>query len=188
MSATQKPIQTIDVLVGESRDSHAELVEASLREIGIVKNLYRGRNGMETLALVRDRWTLNKHSMVAPSLIFLDCALPELGGVAVLKSLDSTHDRHSAPVIMMTEAHNIHEAERCECLGCDAYVTKWSVFLGMPSFVRRVRHLADRVVPTTLHCHASSCVYRHSATTLDRRASLDANQIYRCGHQRTGGR
>ena len=78
-----KTIKPIDVLVGEANDGHAELVEASLRESGIVNRLYRGRDGTETLAFARQVRRRGKDASDAVSLMLLDCGLPRVGGVGV---------------------------------------------------------------------------------------------------------
>ena len=68
----RKTIKAIDVIVGEAKDGHAELVEASLRQSGLVNNIYRGRDDAETLALARDAWLGCKDATSVPSLILLD--------------------------------------------------------------------------------------------------------------------
>ncbi len=139
-------IKPIDVLVGEANNGHAELVEAGLRESRLINNLYRGRDGAETFALARDAWAGWKDATDVPSLIFLDWGLPRVGGVGVLRALQRNRRYRRIPVIMMTTAYNRQQAEQCRRLGCAAYVTKWTVFLGLPGFVRRIRFLADRAL------------------------------------------
>lgn len=148
-SEMQKTIKPIDVFVGEASDGHAELVEASLQESGVVKNLYRGRDGTETLAFVRHAWSDCENAPDAPSLILLDCGLPRVGGVSVLRALKSDQLYSWIPVIMVTTASSRRQAEQCRRLGCEAYITKWAVFLGLPGFVRRIRFLADRATCIT---------------------------------------
>ena len=143
----RKTVKPIDVLVGEANDGHAELVETSLRECGIVNNLYRGRNGEETLALARTVWEGCKNLAAPPSLVFLDCGLPEPGAPYALGTLKSDWRYSWIPVIMMSATDDGQQAEQYRHLGCEAYMTKWAVFLGLPGFVSRggsLSHLADR--------------------------------------------
>ncbi len=139
-------IKPIDLFVGEANNGHAELVEAGLRENRLINNLYRGRNDTETLALVRRPSIGYRDTTKAASLILLDCGLPPVGGVGVLRALKRNRRYRWIPVIMMTTAYNPQQAEQCRRLGCEAYVTKWTVFLGLPSFVRRISFLADRTL------------------------------------------
>lgn len=139
-----KILNPIDVIIGEACDGHAELVEVSLEEIGVANRTYRGRNGKETLALIRRACGGGRGETNVAPLVILDCDLPHADGVDVLRALKSD-PRHSwIPVIMMTASYDHRQAEQCRNLGCDAYVAKWTAFLGLPSFVRRVRSLASR--------------------------------------------
>ena len=142
----QKVSNPIDVIVGEGSDGHAELVKASLQEIGIVNNLYRGRDGEETLAVVRHACRRKIDAADVAPLIILDCGLPRVGGVDVLRALKSDRRHSWIPVIMMAAANDRRQAEQCQRLGCAAYVTKWTVFLGLPGLVRRLRFLSGRAI------------------------------------------
>ncbi|UCE58415.1 MAG: response regulator [Phycisphaerales bacterium] len=177
-------IKPIDVLVGEARDGHAELVEASVRGSGIVNNLYRGRNGEETLALVRDAWRGCTDAIDAPSLILLDCGLPRVGGVDVLRVLRNDRRYSWIPIIMMTTAYSRQQAEQCRRLRCEAYLTKWTVFLGLPGFVSKVRVLANRAMRIASRRLSTSQIHGHCPVALDRHSMLDAAQIDRHEQER----
>jgi CheY-like chemotaxis protein len=181
-----KTIKPVDVLIGESNDGHAELVEASLREGGIVNNLYRGRDGAETLALVRATWRGCHDVTSGPSLVLLDCGLPRASGVDVLRTLKSDQRHSWIPVIMMSVADDRQQAELCRHLGCEAYVTKWTVFLGLPGFVRRVRFLANRAIWIASRRLSTGRSHRCCTGTLDLRSPSDIARIYRQKHQRVG--
>jgi CheY-like chemotaxis protein len=160
-------IKPIDVLVGEANDGHAELAEASLQESGIVNNLYRGRDGTETLALARHTWRRRKGATDVPSLILLDCGLPRVGGVGVLRALKSDRRCSRIPVIMMTTANSREEARQCLRLGCEAYVTKWTVFLGLPGFVNSIRTLADKALWIAPHRFVAAGRHGCGPSTID---------------------
>ena len=168
-----KIIKPIDVFVGEANDGHAELVEASLLESSIVNNLYRGRNATEMLALVRQARRECNGVTAVPPIILIDYELPEIGGVGVLRALKSAWRHRWIPVIMMTTTNHRQEAEQCRRLGCDAYVTKWAVFLGLPGFVRRIRFLADRAVWIASRRVSANWSNGYSASTLDLRSIPD---------------
>lgn len=134
----------VDVLLGEANDGHAELAEAGLREQGIVRTLFRSCDGPETLARVRQGWRCGEHSTGVPPLILLDVKLPGLSGMDVLRELKRDRCLCRAPVVMMTTAFDSEQAAQCRGLGCDLYVAKWTVFLGLPGFAGRIRVLAER--------------------------------------------
>ncbi|MHC4696186.1 MAG: response regulator [Planctomycetota bacterium] len=182
----QKTIKPIDVLVGEANDGHAELVEASLWESGMVNSLYRGRDGTETLAFVRHAWRGGKDATDATPLILLDCRLPRVGGAGVLRVLKTDRRYSWIPIIAMTTAYNRQQAEQCRRLGCEAYITKWAVFLGLPGFVRKIRFLAGGSIwgnsrnPVVAGSHACR------AGALARRCTPDATRIYAHRQERIG--
>ncbi len=174
-----KTIKPMDVLVGEANDGHAELVEASLRESGVVNNLYRGRDGAETLALVRDVWRGSKDLTDCSSLVLLDCGLPRVGGAGVLKVLKSDQRYSWIPIIMMTTVYNRQQSEQCRRFGCAAYVTKWTVFLGISGFVSRIRVLADNAIRVASRPLTASRGQGCPTGTLDPRSMSDIERIYR---------
>jgi two-component system response regulator len=171
-------IDAIDVFVGEANDGHAELVEASLQETGIVKNLFRGRDGEEILALVRATWGGYRDSTSTPLLVLLDCGLPSVGALDVLGVLKSNWLTSWLPVIMMTTTDDKRRAEEYRHLGCDAYVTKWAVFLGLPSFVTRVRCLMNKAVRTASCRRVIAHLHGSGASALDVRSVSDAVRFH----------
>ena len=182
----QKMIKPIDVIVGEAIDGHAELMEASLRESGNVNSLYRGRDGLETLALARQAWGGGKDAPDAASLILLDCDLPLMGGVRVLRDFRCDRRFSSVPIIMMTTTYSRQQAEQCRRLGCTDYVTKWAVFLGLRRFVRSLGLLAGE----TMRCASGSLtpegLPEFGAGPLDPGSFFDAAKSYRRRPERRG--
>ena len=134
----------VDVLLGEANDGHAELVEAGLREQGIVGLFCRSYDGPETLARVRQGSSCGKNPIRVPRLILLDVGLPGLSGIDVLRELKCDPCLCRTPVVMMTTRSNSKQAAECRGLGCDLYVAKWTVFLGLHGFARRLRVLVER--------------------------------------------
>jgi len=181
MHRTVKPI---DVFVGEANDGHAELVEASFLESGIVNNLHRGRDGDETFALVRGVWRDCTNVTDTPSLILLDCGLPRIGGIGVLRVLRNDVRYSRIPVVMMTRAYDRQQAEKCRRLGCEAYITKWTVFLGLPGFVRTVRILADKAIRIASHGLSDGRSHGCSSGSFDLRSMSDTARIARHRQER----
>jgi len=137
-------IKPIELFVGDANDGHAELVAASVGEIGVVKNVYRGRSDAEILALAREMERSGKTVTDVSALVFLDEKLPHIDGVGVVRALQRDGRTREIPIVMMTSAYNRQRAEQCRTLGCEAYITKWAVFLGLPPFVVTLKRLAAR--------------------------------------------
>ena len=174
----KKKIKPIHVLVGEANDGHAELVEASLQESGVVNSVSRGRDRTEILALACQAWKGREGATEMPSLILLDCGLPREGGIGVLRSLKRDRRCSWIPVIMMTSSKSRQQSEQFRRLGCEACVTKWAVFLALPDFVRRVRFLADSAVRIASRRKSVGWSHGYCAGTMDRRFIPDATQVY----------
>ncbi len=134
----------VDVILGEANDGHAELAEAGLREQGIVRRFCRRYNGPETLARVRQGSRRGKNPIGVPLLALLDVGLPDLSGIDVLRELKRDRCLCRIPVVMMTTAFNFEQSAECRGLGCDLYVAKWTIFLGLPGFARRIRVVVER--------------------------------------------
>lgn len=175
----QKSSKLIDVFVGEANDGHAELMAASLREVGIVNRLCRGIDGAETLALVHGAWRVCNDVTRVPSVILLDWGLPDEGGAGVLRVLKRDRRYRSIPAIMMTAAYNPQQAEQCRRLGCVAYMTKWTVFLGLPGFVNRLRFLAARGSWIASHRQSAGGSRRCVADSLDLRSLSTPSGTFR---------
>lgn len=182
----QKRSKLIDVFVGESNDGHAELLEASLREAGLVNKPYRGLDAAETLALIRGAQRGFTDVTSHPSLVLLDCGLPRVGGVGVLRALNGDRRYRWIPVIMMTTVYNRQQAEQCRRLGCEAYVTKWTVFLGLPGFVSRIRFLADRAIWIASRRLSAGRSHICGTRTTDLRSVHDVARTHRCRQECIG--
>ena len=174
-----KWIKPIDVFVGEANDGHAELVEASLRESGIVNKFKRGRDGAETLAFMRCAWRACKNVTPVPSLVLLDCGLPKVGALDVLGTLKNDWRYSWMPVVMMTTTDDRRQAEEYRHLGCEAYVTKWAVFLRLPGFVTKVRFLANRAVQIASCRRIIAEIQSCGAGTLDLHSTSDVARTRR---------
>jgi DNA-binding response OmpR family regulator len=103
-------------------------------------------------------------------MILLDCGLPRVGGVDVLRALKRDRRCSWIPIIMMTAAYDSEQVRQCRHLGCEAYITKWAVFLGLPGFVRRVRLHSGRVDAADRRQRTTGKVPEHHTRILDQSA------------------
>jgi len=139
----QEIIKPIDVVIGEANDGHAELAEASVRDIAVVNNIYRVRSCAEAYELLCDLCGDSTAGTDVSLLVLLDCGLPQVGGIGTLMAIKRDPRYSWIPIIVMTAAFNRQHAEQIRHLGGEAYVTKWAVFLGLPSFVELFHSLKD---------------------------------------------
>lgn len=137
---------SIDVILGEANDGHAELEQGSLLESGVVDTLYRGRDGVETLALVRRLQGSVREAAPPGLLILLSADLPGISGLDVLAALKKHPHQSRIPVMMLTSASDPAVERQCRELKCDAYVTKWTMFLGLAGVEKTIRYLCARAL------------------------------------------
>jgi len=91
----------------------ADLVTASLGEAGyVVGCLTDGRRAVETIEIKR------------PSLVMLDCAMPFLPGVEVLRRIRSSRTCFGVPVLMLTSRVNSTDREIALRAGATDYMAK----------------------------------------------------------------
>lgn len=127
------------ILMAEDDDGHAELVEANLRDAGIMNEIIRFRDGEEAL----DFFFGNTSGRAAylpgcAYLLLLDIHMPKVDGVQVLERLKRTPHLRELPVIMLTTTDDPREVKRCYDLGCNSYVAKPVAY---PAFNEALRRL-----------------------------------------------
>jgi len=96
------------------------------------------RNGQEALDMVRAE---------RPHLVFMDMYMPLLGGEDACQRIKADPELRSTPVVMVTQAGEEGDLERCRRAGCDEIVFKpinRSQFL---ETARRFLHLSTRNAP-----------------------------------------
>lgn len=72
-------------------------------------------NGAEALRTVKAR---------RPDLLILDCNMPEVSGVLVLRELRNTLDLCDLPVMMLTGRQSVQDEQLAMFSGADAYIRK----------------------------------------------------------------
>ncbi len=73
------------------------------------------RNGREGMELVRS---------TLPRLILLDIAMPEMGGVSLLRQLKQTAATRDIPIVIVTVHTDAEVQGECKAAGADAFLCK----------------------------------------------------------------
>jgi CheY-like chemotaxis protein len=137
--------QIAETLLVEDNDGHAILIEAGLRESGLVNPVHRVHDGEEALAFVRREGRYAGRAGGHPSLIILDLDLPRIDGFEVLQRLKADSDYRLIPIVVLTTSVDMEDRNRCYELGCSAWFGKWPVFIDFPSFARELASLTRLV-------------------------------------------
>lgn len=72
-------------------------------------------NGTDALRVIRQR---------RPDLVILDCNMPDISGVVVLRKMRDTIELSDTPVLMLTGRQSARDTEIAYFAGADDYMTK----------------------------------------------------------------
>jgi len=101
--------QPIVVLLVEDNDAHAELVQRSLENHRVANKVIHLADGeMAVNYLLQRAPYADPKQHPRPCVVLLDLRLPKVDGLEVLKTIKTTADLHSLPVVILTTS----EAER----------------------------------------------------------------------------
>ena len=72
-------------------------------------------NGRDALRVIKDR---------KPDLVILDCTMPEMGGIMVLREMRKVDALHRIPVLMLTGRRSTQDVELAHFAGANEYMKK----------------------------------------------------------------
>lgn len=116
--------EEITILIAEDDDGHAFLIQNNLADAGILNNIIRFKDGVETLAFLQKKNAQTHRISNRPYLLLLDIRMPRMDGLETLKIIKNDPELMKIPVIMLTTTDNPREIEECYKLGCNCYLTK----------------------------------------------------------------
>jgi two-component system, response regulator len=95
--------KTIDILLIEDNQAHAEIVIRHFESLEQQINLIHASDGQEALDyLYGKEYNSQPNKKKKPQLIFLDLRLPKIDGLEVLKTIKSDEKLKQIPVIVLT--------------------------------------------------------------------------------------
>ena len=92
----------------------------TLKLVGIMLE----RKGFRILASTTGKKGLNLANKESPDLILLDVMIPDLNGYEIARSIRSSPETESIPIIMFTARSQVDDKEEGVEAGADAYITK----------------------------------------------------------------
>ena len=115
---------SVNVLIAEDDDGHAELIQELLIEVGVRNPIQRFRDGQELLDFFNSADPNSTLQAGSSYLVLLDIRMPRLDGVEVLRYMKADERLKRIPVTMLTTTDDPREVEKCYELGCNCYITK----------------------------------------------------------------
>lgn len=117
--------RTLQVMLIEDNDDHAELVAAALEVNNLVGNVIRFADAESGLDyLMGEMKGKKKTTSSLPDLILLDLMLPGMSGMEMLKILKQQPRTKSIPVIVLTTSSLDSKIDKAYELGANSYIAK----------------------------------------------------------------
>ncbi|UCG62391.1 MAG: response regulator [Candidatus Zixiibacteriota bacterium] len=117
--------RTLQVMLIEDNDDHAELVAAALEVNNLVGNVIRFADAESGLDyLIGETRAKRKTENPLPDLILLDLMLPGMSGMEMLKILKQQPRTKSIPVIVLTTSSLDSKIDKAYELGANSYIAK----------------------------------------------------------------
>ncbi len=101
------------IIYAEDDDIMGEIVRNTLGSAGHVVGIVE--NGKAALQAI---------SIKLPELVILDCSIPELSGIEVLRAIRLSRDFYNTPVLMLTGRNSQRDVSLAAYAGADGYITK----------------------------------------------------------------
>lgn len=126
------------ILLVEDDPNDIELTLTALGEHGLVNEVVVARDGVEALDYLRRRGQFATRPAGNPVVILLDLKMPRLGGLEVLRELQSDEEMRLVPVVVLTSSRESRDLEESYRLGVNAYVVKPVRFHEFVDAVKRI--------------------------------------------------
>ena len=118
------PTPSVTIVLVENDPDQAQLIEHALRRLRFTNDLIIFNTGQEALDDLLAGPSPSETSPPTPVLLLMNLSLPGLNGYQVLEQLQSDGRSASIHVILLTQAAESADMERCRALGCNSVVTK----------------------------------------------------------------
>ncbi len=112
------------ILYAEDNLNDIELTLSAFEEHNLANAVDVVRDGQEALDYLMRLGKYHQRTSDNPVVILLDIKMPKLDGIEVLKSIKSTPDLKSIPVVMLTSSQVEIDLVRSYELGANAFVVK----------------------------------------------------------------
>ncbi|MDH7597021.1 MAG: response regulator [Methanothrix sp.] len=109
------------ILLVEDNPEDVFLTRKVLRRSGLDGDMQITGDGAEALRILEDMFRDGEH---LPDLILLDINLPDVGGMAVLKSIKGDPRFSRIPVVMLTCSNADSDIQKSYDLGASTYLVK----------------------------------------------------------------
>ncbi len=118
------PTPPVTIVLVEDDPEHTQLIEQALRRLRFTNDLLIFNTGQDALDYLLAEPSSAEASQMTPVLLLLTLSLLGLDGHQVLEGLQAAGRTAAIPVIMLVQAEEPADIERCRALGYPTVVTK----------------------------------------------------------------
>jgi len=119
------PGESLNILLVEDNEDHAELIQRSFRENQVANRIYWVKDGEEALDYLFQRGDYADNTeCLCPHLILLDLRLPKVDGIEVLKTIKTDDRLKSIPVVVLTSSESEKDIRRVYQNCANSYLVK----------------------------------------------------------------
>ncbi|MFW8601615.1 response regulator [Desulfobacterota bacterium M19] len=117
--------ESLNILLVEDNEDHAELIQRSFRENQIANKIYWVKDGEEALDYLFQRGVYaDSADCLFPHLILLDLRLPKIDGIEVLKTIKTDERLKSIPVVVLTSSESEKDIRKVYQYYANSYLVK----------------------------------------------------------------
>ncbi len=117
--------ESLNILLVEDNEDHAELIQRSFRENQIANKIYWVKDGEEALDYLFQRGVYADNAdCLLPHLILLDLRLPKIDGIEVLKTIKTDDKLKSIPVVVLTSSESEKDIRKVYQYYANSYLVK----------------------------------------------------------------
>lgn len=131
-------MKSLNILIAEDNQDHAELMIDTLQEFNIGNHLVHVTDGEQALHYLHKQGDYKDCDWAKPDLILLDIKMPKLDGIATLELIKSTSQFKSIPVIIVSTSQAEPDVRRCFEMGASSFITKP---LRFDDFTKKIKEL-----------------------------------------------
>src|SRR5438045_3339438 len=113
-----------EILLVEDTDADAQLVERTLKRVGVANRLRRLRNGVEGVAYLEQAAAIAAIGASIPSILLLDLKMPLMTGFEVLERLQGRPEFAKMLRLVLSQIDDNRSLQRAYTLGADSFLIK----------------------------------------------------------------
>jgi CheY-like chemotaxis protein len=117
--------ESLNILLVEDNEDHAELIQRSFRENQVANKIFWVKDGEEALNYLFQRGIYADNAdYLFPHLILLDLRLPKIDGIEVLKTIKTDDKLKSIPVVVLTSSESEKDIRKVYKYYANSYLVK----------------------------------------------------------------